>query len=104
MKKLILFALSYILSLSAFANPLPVSEVFQVQVKPVDPNNFSLNWVIKPGYFLYSDRIKLTAPSDSNARLGTLRLPLTTIKKDKKGRTYTVYKNELSLTVPVLGE
>lgn len=103
MKKWLLLIFCFI-SCIARAEPLPAAEVFQVSVKITDPNTFVVQWEIKPDYFIYSDRIKLNVPADSNIHLGTLRFPPTTTKTDKRGRTYTVYRNQLSIPVPILGE
>lgn len=93
-------------SLSFFSNasPLPAEKAFQTQVQQIDPNNFVINWQIKPGYFLYADRIKLTEPADSNVHLGAIRFPETIQKTDKQGRVFNVYRKNLALQVPVLGE
>lgn len=85
------------------ATPLPASQVFQVQVRAVDPNTFIINWKIKEHYFLYSDRITLDAEEHSNVHLGTLLFPPTLNKTDKQGRIHTIYRNELSLPVSILG-
>jgi thioredoxin:protein disulfide reductase len=104
MKKWLLLFIFCIVSTLTHAEPLPAAEVFQVGAKKVDPNTFVVQWDIKPGYFLYSDRISVTAPADSNIHLGTLRFPPTMTKTDKRGHTYTVYRNQLSIPVPVLGD
>ncbi|WP_198009846.1 protein-disulfide reductase DsbD N-terminal domain-containing protein, partial [Legionella tunisiensis] len=104
MKKWLLFTTLILASFINYASPLPAADVFQVQAKQIDPNTFTLNWQIKPGYFLYSDRIKLTEQPGSNIHLGTLRFPETLKKTDKQGRTYDIYRQQLSLPVPVLGE
>ncbi|MDP1602531.1 MAG: protein-disulfide reductase DsbD [Legionella sp.] len=104
MKKWLLFSVSCLLSFICMATPLPANDVFQVGVKRVDPNNFVVNWEIKPGYFLYSDRIKLTAPADSNFHLGAIRFPTPLQKTDSQGRTHTVYRQQLNLPVAILGE
>lgn len=104
MKKWLSFAALIFASFINYASPLPAADVFQVQAKKIDPNTFTLNWQIKPGYFLYSDRIKLTEQPGSNIHLGTLRFPETLKKTDKRGRTYDIYRRQLSLPVPVLGE
>lgn len=104
MKKWFLFILFWIASIVSYATPLPASEVFQVETKRVDPNTFVINWQVKPGYFLYRDRIKLTEESNSNTHLGTIRFPAATQKTDQQGRVYTVYRNQLSLPVAILGE
>ena len=104
MKKWLLLSMFCFITLIAHADPLPATEVFKIDVKQVDPNNFVVHWHIKPDYFLYSDRIKITPDKDSNVHLGTLRFPPTLTKTDKQGHQYTVYRNELALPVPILGE
>ncbi|STX29531.1 thiol:disulfide interchange protein DsbD [Legionella beliardensis] len=104
MKKWLLFTLGCLFSILCFADPLPVSEIFQVNATKVDPNQFLVKWTIKPGYFLYSDRININVPDDSNIQLGPLSLPPALTKKDLQGKAYTVYRNELSLPIAVLGK
>lgn len=103
MKKWLLLFIFCVVSTVTQAEPLPAAEVFQVEAKKVDPNTFVVQWDIKPGYFLYSDRISVTAPADSNIHLGTLRFPPTLTKTDKRGHAYTVYRNQLSIPVAILG-
>lgn len=103
MKNCLLLVLGLFLITPLYGEPLPASEAFQVEVQKLTPNTFSLNWTVKDGYFLYSDRIKLTPEKDSNINIGTLRLPPTQTKKDKQGHVYTVYRNQVSIPVDVLG-
>lgn len=104
MKKWLLLSIVYCMTTLVNAAPLPASQVFQLDVKKIDPNTFAIQWQIKNDYFLYSDRIKLVPQSDSNARLGALRFPPSMKKTDKQGHTYTIYRNHLSIPVAVLGE
>lgn len=103
MKKWLLSLICGCLTVIGYASPLPSSKIFQVSATPIDPNTFTINFQIKPDYFLYSDRIKLTATTDKILSLGTLRFPATTQKVDKQGHVYTVYRNTLSIPVAVLG-
>lgn len=103
MNKCLFLILGLFLAFPIYSEPLPAAQAFQVEVKQLDPNTFSLNWTIKPDYFLYSDRIQLIPASDSNINLGSLRLPPTLTKKDKQGHSYTVYRNQVSIPVDVLG-
>lgn len=103
MKKWLFLALSLFFIAPLYAEPLPAAQVFQVEVKKIDPNTFSVNWTIKPNYFLYSDRISLSSESEDDVTIGPLRLPLTETKTDKQGHVYTVYRNHLTLPVDVLG-
>ena len=105
MKKWFPILIACLLSFNSMASaPSPANEVFQVSANVLDPNTFVLTWQIKPGYFLYSDRISIKAADDSNLKLGKIRLPQAMNKTDHKGRTYGVYRNQLSLPVSVLGE
>ncbi len=104
MRKWLLLSIVYFISSLVYADPLPASEVFQVAVKKIDLNTFTINWQIRSGYFLYSDRIRLIEQNDSNIHLGTLRYPPTLKKTDKQGRVYTVYRDNLSIPVAILGE
>jgi thiol:disulfide interchange protein DsbD len=88
---------------STHADPLPPEKAFRVEVKKIDPNTFVLQWDIKSGYFLYSDRIHINSPEDNNVTIGNLRLPPTKTKTDKQGHIYTVYRNQLSIPVDILG-
>ena len=92
------------LSTVAIATPPPARVVFQAEVKPVDPNSFFITWKIKPGYFLYADRIKLSAEQNTHFTIGSLQFPPTVTKTDKLGHSYPIYRNELILPVPVLGQ
>lgn len=104
MYKWLLLIVLAIFSGFGFAAPLPAEEVFTVKVKPMDPNTFSVIWQIKPGYFLYRDRISLEEPSDSVLQFGSIIFPQAIEKKDRQGHVYPVYRNDLSLLIPVLGE
>jgi thiol:disulfide interchange protein DsbD len=103
MKKWLFLLLFSFTTFLVHADPLPAAEVFQVAVKKVDPNTFVIDWQVKPHYFLYSERIKLVPQPDSNISLGTIRFPSTLIKTDKQGHKYTVYRNNLSIPVGILG-
>ncbi|HAT2048296.1 TPA: protein-disulfide reductase DsbD [Legionella pneumophila] len=103
MKKWLLLSVLFLTPLFVHAEPLPASEVFKVNVKKIDPNTFAIQWNILPKYFLYSDRIQLNSDNDDIAQLGTLRVPTPLTKTDKQGRTFKVYRNQLTLPVAVLG-
>jgi len=104
MKKLCLLLLCLFTSIISFATPLPAEEVFQPIARSLDPNTFLLEWAIKPGYFLYKNRIKLIETSNSNFHLGAIPFPDALKKINKQGRTDLIYRNHLSLPVSILGE
>ncbi|KTC82523.1 protein-disulfide reductase DsbD [Legionella cherrii] len=103
MRKWFLLLFCCITTFALHATPLPAAEVFQVNVTTVDPNTFAINFQIKPNYFLYSDRIKLTTKTNSTVQIGTLRFPSTEKKVDKQGHVYPVYRNHVTIPVGILG-
>lgn len=103
MKKWLLLFLGCFFTIIGYANPLPSAHVFQVNATKIDPNTFAINFQVKPNYFLYSDRIKLTPQADNTIHLGSIRFPATTKKVDKQGHVYTVYRNHVSIPIAILG-
>lgn len=88
----------------SFGNPPPAKDVFQLKVQQVDPNTFSINWDIKTGFFLYKTRIKIIETPDNNFNIGTLNFPEALRRTDARGKIHTIYRNNLTLSVPILGE
>src|SRR3990167_1897558 len=91
-------------SMASAITPPPADDVFQAEVKPVYPNSFFITWKIKAGYFLYADRIQLSVEQTTHFTIGSLQFPPTLTKTDRLGHTYPVYRDELVLPVPVLGQ
>lgn len=104
MKKWALFLALAFAFLTGHTAPPPAADVFSVSVKTIDPNTFAITWLIKPGYFLYAHRIKLDEIPDSNVHIGTLPFPPTLSKTDKQGRTYRIYRHDMTLPVAILGK
>lgn len=104
MRKWLFLFLFYFINTATGASPLPASDVFKLSLARIDPNSFTITWVIKPQHFIYSTRIQLNAHSDANLTLGALRLPAPVYKTDKLGRKYPIYRNKLILPISVLGQ
>lgn len=104
MKKYCLFSMLFFASFIVFATPLPANAIFQVATKQIAPNTLTLKWQIKKGYFLYKKSISLTKHSDSNVDLSAPTFPKGLSKTNKLGATYIVYRNKLTLFIPVLGK
>lgn len=103
MNKWFLLILGCFFSVIGNTHPLPSKQIFQASVRIIDPNTFALNFEVKPNYFLYSDRIRLTPQPGSTTHLGTIRFPPTINKTDKQGHIFTVYRNQVSIPVAILG-
>lgn len=86
------------------ATPPPAENVFKISTKPLDPNTFILDWNIKPGFFLYQNRIDVQAQPEAGYKLGQINLPKAAKKKDDRGKTIEVYRSQLRILVPVLGK
>lgn len=104
MKKYLLMLAALIAFGTLQAEPLPAKEVFQVQAEKTDPNTFTVKWQIKPGYFLYADRIKLNTEEDAAIHIGPLRMPPSLTKTDKQGQSYPIYRKQINLPVSILSD
>ncbi|WP_133129816.1 protein-disulfide reductase DsbD [Legionella yabuuchiae] len=102
MKKFGLFTLFLIMPILGWAAPPPSAEVFKLDATIQDPNTLLLNWRIQSGFFLYKDRIKINPSPESNFTVGYISYPPAKERKDKRGQTYSVYRDQLKLPVPVL--
>lgn len=86
------------------AAPPHAEEVFRPEAHVLDANTLTLEWDIKPGYFLYQDRIRLDESSQNNFHFGNISFPKALIKTDRQGNPIKIYRNSLKLSVPVLGD
>jgi len=103
MKKSLLFLLLCLLSLGAQSKtPLSNDTVFQVSTKRTDPNTFIIHWQIKPEHFLYAKRIKIKKEEQDDLQINIMQMPKAERKTDKQGKTFSVYRNTLTLPVAVL--
>jgi thiol:disulfide interchange protein DsbD len=99
-------AILLVCSFMTFADvqPPPANDVFVLTTKPVDPNTFTLDWIIKPGFFLYRDRIALTNSSEESLHLAKIPLPPSVSKKTPQGEHEQIYREQLKLPISILGE
>lgn len=104
MKKYCLFTILLITSVLGFANPQPAKDVFKLKATALDSTTLILDWQIKKGYFLYQKKINISNKPESNIHLGKIILPAATTKTTAQGQRIEIFRDALSLTVPVLGE
>ena len=106
MKHFLLFLCLQGLLLTAtpsYSEPPPAHTVFKLKVKTQDPNTFVLEWQIKPGYFLYQDRLHVTQTSPDFFELTPLKLPKAKTKVDALNQTISIYRNTLRVPVSMIG-
>jgi thiol:disulfide interchange protein DsbD len=77
--------------------------VFKLQVKAYNPNTFFLEYDIKPGYFLYRDRLHLTQTNTHFLDLTPLKFPDANTKIDGLGHTISIYRHKLRIPVHLIG-
>ncbi len=93
------------LSVTASASPLnppPADTVFQLHVKAHDPNTLLLTWDIKPGFFLYRDRIRIVASNNDLIDLADIKLPVAQTKTNRLNQTILIYREHLKLPLSLV--
>lgn len=103
MRRIVLsvFILLFSLNISANTPPLPGDKVFQLTGQRIDAHHLKLIWTIKSGYFLYRERIHVAVPKSSPLNLETFDFPDPQFKIDHQGRTILIYRDQLTLTIPL---
>lgn len=76
---------------------VPVDQAFAFDFKQ-QGNQLSLDWQIRPGYYLYRQQIKLVP---KQASLGTFELPAGLSHKDEFFGEVAIFKQRLNLKVPL---
>jgi thiol:disulfide interchange protein DsbD len=104
MIRILLFTIFCLLSLTGHtATPPPAADVFKFSANSLDPNTLALTWDIKPGFFLYKDRFRMLEASDHAFQLGEIHYPKATQKIDHQGKRIPIYRHQVILPLPVLG-
>ncbi len=74
---------------------------FQVSVDRVDNNSIVTNWHVEDGYYLYKDKISITADDASGLELGLMSLPEGKQKEDEYFGTIVSLENSFQSTLPI---
>ncbi|MEN9449778.1 MAG: thiol:disulfide interchange protein DsbD [Pseudomonadota bacterium] len=93
--KVLLFGLSLgagILPAYAIQQALPVDQVFQVSVQRLNNKTLTARWTIKPGYYLYRDKIHFES---TPIRINSVVFPKGTIKHNQFIGNYEVYQGHV---------
>jgi thiol:disulfide interchange protein DsbD len=76
---------------------VPVDQAFAFDFKQQD-HQLTLNWQIRPGYYLYRQQIKLVP---QQATLGSFELPTGLSHKDEFFGEVSIFKQQLNLLIPL---
>ncbi|MGO2437721.1 MAG: protein-disulfide reductase DsbD [Serratia proteamaculans] len=76
---------------------VPVDQAFAFDFKQQD-HQLTLNWQIRPGYYLYRQQIKLVP---QQATLGSFELPAGLSHKDEFFGEVAIFKQQLNLPIPL---
>lgn len=77
---------------SIFAQSPTAKEIFKLKISPTQ-NRIHLDWTIKPGYFLYQERIFITPKTD-------ITWPKAIKHQDRLGIWHQIYRHQLHLAIP----
>ena len=103
MKRLVMLFICLISFATGHTTPPPVNSVFKLSVKTLDPNLMLLEWKIKPGFFLYKDKIHLLTRPNEHFEIGKIQFPRAIKKTDPEHTMIKIYRHSLQLPVAILG-
>lgn len=87
---------------AAAVSPLPSEQAFPLKVWSLDPQTVIVQWDIKPGYYLYKDRIHIVPAANSAVQLGTPRFPLAVDHVSPLLGHFAAYEDRTQISIPVL--
>ncbi|MBS4052884.1 MAG: protein-disulfide reductase DsbD [Methylomonas sp.] len=80
---------------------LPPEQAFQFFATVKDPYTVHVSWLIADGYYLYKHKLGLQLDAPSRSQLAKLPLPAGETHLDEEFGQVEIYRNELSLDVPL---
>jgi len=83
------------------ATPLLTDSAFTFTISPIDATHLKANWSIAPSYYLYRERFSFKVVSPESFKIGETVLPPGIPKEDNILGKYEVYKNQLSVVIPI---
>ncbi|WP_367605938.1 protein-disulfide reductase DsbD [Legionella sp. W05-934-2] len=99
MPKILLFLLMSILSINTIASPLPAEEAFSLSTQVQSPNTIRVTFHIKPGYFIYKNRLTLKESSPERFTIQNTHYPKSELKRDAQGKKIAIYRQIINLPV-----
>lgn len=103
-KNIFLFTLlfSSIVLFNLSAAPLPVDEAFRLTAQRLNDSTIQAQWDIAEGYHLYKSEISISLDNNNGIILGQIILPKGIPEHSQVLGNYDVYKNKLTIDIPVI--
>lgn len=86
------------------AEPVDPALAFNVKARTTGPQQVTLDFAIRPDYYLYRDRISITLKDAPAWRIKNIAFPPTTIKEDKIFGRSPVYIQSFSVPIKLEGK
>ncbi|MFC7298983.1 protein-disulfide reductase DsbD N-terminal domain-containing protein [Herminiimonas aquatilis] len=83
--------------------PVPPELAFSVTARRLDATRIALDYFIRPGYYLYRDRLSIAMQGTPKMRIVKIDWPATVIKEDKVFGKSQVFKKSFVATVTLEG-
>lgn len=82
--------------------PLPIDQAFDLSAALFGNDTVLLTWTIAPKHYLYRERIKFSLDQPQAASVGSIILPPGLTKTDEVIGKYQVYKEKITIPVPII--
>jgi thiol:disulfide interchange protein DsbD len=94
-----LFSVSYA---DDAVQPLPAAKAFVVTVGVVDKKELVVHWQMPPSYYLYKNKVEVSAATASQVAIGTINFPAGEPRHDLLHGDFEAYTGQLTLHVPLM--
>lgn len=103
MKRFVLFLLALLPVWASAADLLEPEKAFRFSARVLDDQAIEVHFAIADGYYLYRERLKISAEGNPAVRLGAPELPRGIPHKDEFFGAMEIYRKQVAIRVPVEG-
>lgn len=83
--------------------PVSPDQAFSVKVRRVDATRIALDYSVRPGYYLYRERMAIALKDTPGVRIARINFPPTVTKEDKTFGRSEVFKSSFVVNVQIEG-
>lgn len=103
MKRFVLLLLALLPVWASAADLLEPEKAFRFSARVLDDQAIEVHFAIADGYYLYRERLKISAEGNPAVRLGAPELPRGIPHKDEFFGAMEIYRKQVAIRVPVEG-